>query len=504
MTIVPTIRVRVPRKHEEPHLGTLSIGQWFTPCTIGSAGLIQASLKREGDKHTPIGVFPLRYGLFDAAIRPDFARDLAFPFVSMTSDMIWEEEGETYNRLVFAESNERIQDRLLRPRDEILFEVIVPIGFNDAVPEVGRGSALFIHAARSDMRGTAGCIGIPADRISEFSRQLQPGMLIDIGYDDADAALAHDESTPLEVVRFVGLERGPRLIVVGAVHGNEVCGPQAILKAISDCRTGRLSILRGEVTFVPVANMKAYRQGTREGDRNLNRDLREKTIPADYEDKVGNRICALLREHDALLDIHSFRGEGAPFIFAGPSDNRSLMEPFRLASQEGSFAASLGVPIIIHGWLDVYERFLKERARLGFTDKLISEGVGTTEYMRFSGGYGVTLECGTHEDPAAVGVGYRAILNALAHLGLIKAPMPRKSVEKVIQIVDVILCQENGDRLEGSWKTGDAIPSGAIIARRANGDAVTAPRAGYIVFPNANAVPGDGICYFGIDSPRTL
>lgn len=504
MTSAPTIRVRVPRKNGELHLGTLSIGQWQTPCTVGAAGLIQASLKREGDKRTPIGIFPLRYGLFNESARPDFAHDLAFPFVPMSDGMIWEEDGEAYNRLVYAEDDQRIHDRLQRPRDEALFEVVVPIGFNDAMPEVGRGSALFIHAARADMSGTAGCIGIPADRISEFSQHLKPGMLIDINYDDTGAPLHHTETTPLEVVRFIGLERGPRLIIIGAVHGNEVCGPQAILKAISDCRTGRLNIRRGEVTFVPVANMKAYRQGTREGDRNLNRDLREKTIPADYEDKVGNRICALLREHDVLLDIHSFRGKGEPFIFAGPPDNRGLMETFRFASQEGAFAASLGVQVVIHGWLDVYERFLNERKQLGFTDKLISEGVGTTEYMRFSGGYGVTLECGTHEDPAAVEVGYRAILNALAHLGLIDAPLPKASVEKVIQIVDVVLCRENGDSLEGSWKTGDSVPSGAVIARRANGDPVTAPRAGYIVFPNANAVPGDGICYFGIDSPRTL
>lgn len=390
----------------------------------------------------------------------------------------------------------------MRQRDEPLFEVIVPIGFNDSVPEPGRGSALFIHAARADMSGTAGCIGVPADRLEEFARRLRPGMVIDIGYDDADGRPVCDETTPLEVVQFVGLERGPKLIVMGAVHGNEICGPEAILKAIADCRAGRLSIRRGTVTFVPVANMKAYRQGTREGDRNLNRDLREKTIPTDYEDKVGNRICALLREHDVLLDIHSFRGEGVPFVFAGPSDNTGLMEPFGLSAQEGQFAARLGTPVVIHGWLEVYARFLEERARLGFQSKAASEGVGTTEYMRFSGGYGVTLECGTHEDPAAVGVGYRAILNALAILGIVDAPMPPVALERAIRIVDVVLCREEGDLLEGAWRTGDAVLQGAVIARRADGEPVTAPAAGYIVFPNAKAVPGDGICYFGIDSAR--
>ncbi|MBZ6079328.1 L,D-transpeptidase family protein [Microvirga puerhi] len=504
MTRVPTIRVRVPQQQDVPHLGTLEIDGWVTPCTIGAGGLIQASLKREGDKRTPIGVFPLRYGFYDAGTRSDLCKDLFFPFVPMSNEMIWEEDGENYNRLVYVSDGERADERLTRSRDENLFEIVIPIGFNDAVPEAGRGSALFIHAARADMRGTAGCIGVPQDRIPDLVRRLRPGMLIDIDHQEEKRPQAKDDQSPLEVVRFVGLERGPRLIIMGAVHGNETCGPQAIMKAIADCRAGRLSIRRGEVTFVPVANIKAYRQATREGDRNLNRDLREKTIPEDYEDKVGNRICALLRDHDALLDIHSFRGAGEPFIFAGPLDNASEVEPFRFAKQEGQFAAHLGTSVVIHGWLDVYGCFLKERARLGYPNKTISEGVGTTEYMRFSGGYGVTLECGTHDDPAAVNVGYRAILNALAHLELIDAPPPPRALETAIQIVDVILCREEGDRLEGTWKTGDPVPSGATIALRANGEAVTAPSDGYIVFPNANAVPGDGICYFGIDSLRAF
>ena len=61
---------------------------------------------------------------------------------------------------------------------------------------------------------------------------------------------------PLESVRFTGLKPGPKLIVLGAVHGNEPCGPLAIRRAIEECRAGRLKIRRGELTFVPVANPK--------------------------------------------------------------------------------------------------------------------------------------------------------------------------------------------------------------------------------------------------------
>jgi len=504
MTYAPKILVRVPRGETASHLGKLIIDDWSVPCTIGAGGLIQASFKQEGDRRTPIGVFPLRYGLFDPVALPDFPRNLPFPFVPLSQDMIWEEEGSNYNRLVFAESDERPGERLARRRSEGLFDIVVPIGFNDAVAELGRGSAIFIHAARADMSGTAGCIGVPREHMPELVRRLRPGMLIDIGHVDADDRERRDPETALETVRFTGLGTGPKLIVVGAVHGNETCGPKAILRAIDDCRMGRLSIRRGEVTFLPVANMKAYRQRTREGDRNLNRDLRDKTIPEDYEDRIGNRLCSLLREHDVLLDIHSFRGDGEPFVFAGPLDNTGPVEPFRHGAAEGAFAARIGTSIVIHGWLDVYGRFLRERERLGHANKAISEGVGTTEYMRFSGGYAVTLECGSHDDPQAAEVGYAAIVNALAHLRMIDAPPPKVTAQTVIQVVDIFLCEAEGDRLEGVWRTGDAVAAGQVIACRANEDVLIAPTDGFIIFPNYTAKPGDGLCYFGLPSTRAL
>lgn len=317
-------------------------------------------------------------------------------------------------------------------------------------------------------------------------------------------AAAAPDLAPLESIAFHGLKAGPKLIVLGAVHGNESCGPKAIARAVEDCRAGRLTILRGEVTFVPVANPKAYRQDTREGDRNLNRDLREKPQPTDNEDRIGNRLCALLRRHEVLLDIHSFKGEGEPFVFFGPEDNTGDLEAFRHATAEASFAACLGVGTLIHGWLDIYVRLIAARERLDLPRLAVTEGFGTTEYMRFAGGYGVTLECGRHDDPAAADVGHAAIRNALVHLGMVDAaplPPPRR---EVIHMDDLVICEREGDRLEGAWKTGDRVAAGQLIARRADGTPVTAARDGFAIFPNAAAKPGEGICYLGVESARRL
>lgn len=307
---------------------------------------------------------------------------------------------------------------------------------------------------------------------------------------------------PLETITFDSLTPGPKLLVLGAVHGNETCGPIAIARILDEIRSGALKLTRGAVTFVPITNPKAYRLQTREGDRNLNRDLREKPLPQDNEDRIGNPLTALLRRHDMLLDVHSFRGEGVPFVFFGPEDNNGPLEPFAQAAAEASFAACLGTKIIIHGWLDVYAQSLAIRARLPVPKLQPTEGFGTTEYMRFAGGYAVTLECGSHADPASAELGYVAIRNALAHLALVdEAKVPSK-VERVIEMDEVILCENDGDKLVGTWKTADPVKAGTQIAVRSCGDKVIAGHDGFIIFPNANAKLGEGICYLGTASER--
>ena len=75
------------------------------------------------------------------------------------------------------------------------------------------------------------------------------------------------ESLHFQSVSFSGLEPGTRLIVLGAVHGNETCGTQAIRRVIAEIESGQLNIVAGSVTFVPVTNPLAYARNQRMGDR---------------------------------------------------------------------------------------------------------------------------------------------------------------------------------------------------------------------------------------------
>src|ERR1700743_2723936 len=107
-------------------------------------------------------------------------------------------------------------------------------------------------------------------------------------------------------VTFAGLEPGPKFLVLGAVHGNEKCGTVAIRRVIEDIEAGRLPILKGQVTFVPIANPRAFDLDQRYAERNLNRYLVPMQNPDCYEAKLGNILCPMLAACDVLLDIHSY------------------------------------------------------------------------------------------------------------------------------------------------------------------------------------------------------
>ena len=309
--------------------------------------------------------------------------------------------------------------------------------------------------------------------------------------------------------RITGLARGPRLIVPGAVHGNETAGTKGIRRVLEEIDRGELEIVRGSVTFVPVCNPLAYNHGRRFGDRNLNRRLPPTATPQDFEDRIANALCPLLAAHDVLLDLHSFRSPGQAFVMRGPADNRGELEPFDHASAEAELAAHVGVNRIVEGWMPAYAAGVARRKAQGLTPGAVHEdpgyGVGTTEYMRSQGGYGVTLECGQHDDPEGPDVAHTAIRQTLALLGLADIPLapPRRPFE-CLALVEVIDRHAEGDRFVKPWASFDPLAAGELIAVRADGSEVRAPQAGRIVFPDANAQPGHEWFYRAQASQRPL
>lgn len=68
-----------------------------------------------------------------------------------------------------------------------------------------------------------------------------------------------------KTISYHSIEPGPRLLVLGAVHGNETAGTKGIQRVLSEIDAKTLDLVAGSVTFVPITNPLAYERGQRAG-----------------------------------------------------------------------------------------------------------------------------------------------------------------------------------------------------------------------------------------------
>ena len=302
---------------------------------------------------------------------------------------------------------------------------------------------------------------------------------------------------PFQSTTFTAVQSGKRVLITGAVHGNELAGMHGIRRVIAEIESGQLQIVCGVVTFVPITNPMAYAMRRRVGDRNLNRNLQPTDTPTEFEDHIANWLCPLMAQHEALLDLHSFQAQGQAFVMVGPESNSGSLEPTIHGDTERDWALRLGVNRAVDGWLGTYAAGVEgRRARAATLDPTAGKrhdldpkyGVGTTEYMRSTGGIALTLECGQHEDPHGREVAYRAIRNTLAYYGLTGDAMPPlATAAEGLRIAQVIDKFDAADTFSRAWQSFDLLKAGDVIGTRANGEALTAPKDGRILFPNALA-----------------
>ncbi len=127
---------------------------------------------------------------------------------------------------------------------------------------------------------------------------------------------------------YVGNEDGPTVIAIGGMHGNEPAGVLAIRHVLNTLETRKIP-LNGRF-FAFTGNLKALRLGVRYLDRDLNRcwtnDLVEtKPDIAEYEEIHSIRteledILATSNGPVSFLDLHSFSGDGPPFVISDDLD----------------------------------------------------------------------------------------------------------------------------------------------------------------------------------------
>jgi len=124
-------------------------------CAVGRGGI--RTDKREGDGATPSGGWPMRRLLY----RPD---RLAAPATRLAANPLAPQDGwcddpddAVYNRPVRLPYRARAE-RLWR--EDGIYDLIVPLGYNDDPVVPGAGSAIFLHVARPDYAPTEGCVAL--------------------------------------------------------------------------------------------------------------------------------------------------------------------------------------------------------------------------------------------------------------------------------------------------------------------------------------------------------
>ena len=286
----------------------------------------------------------------------------------------------------------------------------------------------------------------------------------------------------IKTVTYSPEQPGPKFLVMGSIHGNEKCGTTAIRRVMDEIDSGKLRIVRGQLTFVPIANPRAYDEDKRFIERNLNRYLVPMKDPDTYEARLGNILCPMLEACDVHLSIHSYTVGGDPFIFVSPQDDK-----------EHAFAACLGPYMMVTGWAEAYAATGRKAK-----DADENESVGTIEYARRHGATAIDIECGQHKDPNAPEVAYQAIRNALRFLEMTSEPKlatpPKK--QNLVTLSHVFYRDDQG-QFPKNWKHLDRVQKGEPMAFREDKSPIEAPGNGFIIMPKVNASLGEEWFYFG-------
>jgi L,D-peptidoglycan transpeptidase YkuD (ErfK/YbiS/YcfS/YnhG family) len=157
--------------------GWLAAGPWRIPVALGRTGI--RVNKREGDGATPAGRFRLIRLWWRADRLPRPRTLLPTRPIGLLDGWCEDPSDRRYNRAIklpLGQAGDRLR------RADALYDMIIEIDHNSRPRTAGRGSAVFIHVARTALGPTAGCIAMPAAILRQLLGRLGPKTRITIHY----------------------------------------------------------------------------------------------------------------------------------------------------------------------------------------------------------------------------------------------------------------------------------------------------------------------------------
>jgi succinylglutamate desuccinylase len=258
---------------------------------------------------------------------------------------------------------------------------------------------------------------------------------------------------------------GPKIVVIGGMHGNELTGIEVVRRVVADVNAGAWPITHGALTCI-IGNPKAVERGTRgfqdhaDLNRMFNPDRLAREPDGTYEDARAREMAPFLREASVCVDIHSTNKPSVPFM------------PSRVSPKHER----------VYRWFDSQIVVADPRYTLG-------EGAPATtdDFVDLSGGIGVAFESGQVADTSRVPAVQRAVERILCDLGVLAArePLPAPNTQFVTyEIVQAIILTEAGFRFVEGYgeRSFEEVAQGQVIAW--HGDhAFASPIFGVILFP---------------------
>lgn len=239
---------------------------------------------------------------------------------------------------------------------------------------------------------------------------------------------------PLTVV--VGKRAGPTLVVIAALHGDEISGVEIIRRIL---RHKAIKSMAGTLIAVPVVNVHGFLNQTRylPDGRDLNR-----SFPGSSSGSLASRVANSLIEKvisraDCVIDLHTATRHRINLpqlrVDLGKEDIRELVMSF-------------GVPVVIES--RVKDGSLREAAHNMDIPYLLYEG---GESLRF--------------DEFSIRVGVHGVLNIMRHMKLLRRSRRRTSLPSPMITRRTIWTRATTSGvLRNLAKLGQAVSEGQVLA----------------------------------------
>ena len=257
--------------------------------------------------------------------------------------------------------------------------------------------------------------------------------------------------------RITAREAGPRVVILGSIHGDEPAGYEAIKEILKQFAANRLQLFRGTLTLA-IGNELALERRVRKVEQNLNRLFKPEPIaaPSCYEEERAEELKGLLAGAAWMMDLHATSQPTPPFAMC---ESHLLDE-----------ACEMGFARIVTGWGELGDESL---------------GGDTESYINAIGGKGFTVETGQRDSAESPSAAMDAARRFLRHVGMIPYETSPQSEPAVYKLFSSIKVDEARFRYTRAFHSFDGLKGGELIGQEGE-KSHRAPQDCVLIMPSSD------------------